>query len=181
MRSTLLLLVIIPIISFGQKTEIDIPVDKTTGKISFETIKNVEGYKSSQLLNLIHRWAATTTIIKNKKIEIADSSLGQIVIDATTPIYSEYNTSLCTITYSITVYTKDEKYKCLIRNFSHEGCIRPDGLGKMNSIGPLENIITVSTDRKYFDHVLKSTKRHSEEIIGSIENFIAANGKESDF
>lgn len=167
-----------------QTTLIEIPIDKETNKIVFSDIKQVDGIKKDKLFEILRTWVSTNTLIKEKNITVSDKETYEISITCKDPIlYNQdgISTNFCFVSYSITFYIKDDKFKYFIRNFNHVGCERGGGFGSMKSIGELENILIVDKDRNYYDNVLRLVKQQTDKIIISFTTATKTNVNEKDF
>lgn len=182
MKQLLILLLVAPLATIGQKTDIQLPIDTSTGKISFTGVVQVNNTKKETLFDRLRTLITSTSLIKEKNITVSDINTEEITAACKNPLIlmdGSKPVSFCNITYSISLYLKDNKFKYSIRNFVHEGCVRGDGLNDMKSIGALENIITVDPgDRRYYDNVLRITKDQALKIADQLKTAAVKNEKD---
>jgi Domain of unknown function (DUF4468) with TBP-like fold len=160
------------------KTTIDLPIDSATQKVVFTDVVKVDSMKKEKIFDLLRTWSSSTSDIKEKNIKIADVVTGEITLECKDPI-----PSFCFIKYTLILYIKENKYKYIIRNFSHEGCIRENmsTAKELKSFGEIEQYLNVEKDRYYYDNILQGAKDQSNKIIESLKKYLSVSKNEKDF
>lgn len=182
-RILFLLFYSIPAISFTQEnTSVALPIDSATGKIVFADVIEIPDVSANKLFQLLRNWAVTNTVISDKAILVNDSTNHEITLHCKNELRTADGKSMCNISFVITLYNKEGKYKYLIKNLVHEGCYRGPLLGTMQSVGELERIINSdSQNRRYYDNILSCTKNNCEKLIASLKASVSTTANESNF
>jgi hypothetical protein len=115
--------------SFAQ----NLPIDAGTGKITYLAVVDATGVKPADLTKVVKEWA-TKQGFKLKE-EVAD----KLVYDANTTVdYPNINgsaTEKSAVTFSLSIFIKDGKYRYIATDFVHVGDVKVKAIG-----GKLENV-----------------------------------------
>jgi len=150
----------------------NLPIDMETNTITYTEVVVLDTtLKKDELYSRVREWFAKTYKSANSVIQMDDKAEGKIVGRASIPLtYSTMgnNPSAGSISYNISVYVKDGKYKYEFANFQHQG----DG-NKIPSYGSCTKML--NTTDKYFGIGMQKTynvylnQMHTD-IIETISN-----------
>jgi hypothetical protein len=183
MKKVLLFIIFLPVFSISQvKTTVTMPVDSLSNKITFSNVTLLPTQSTATIFLALRNWIATTSMVKDKKIVVADSSSNEITAECLAPLNAQGG-SMCFVNYSITFYIKPEKFKGILTNFTHVGCDRGSLLGVMPSRGDLDKMLIVndSGNRKYYDNILNLSKEHANAIMESFVKYVKSYSSNRDF
>ncbi len=125
----LFLLIVISVISmtstFGQNETLNLPIDSTTGKITYTEVVSVDSLANKQeLFSRAREWFAKAYMSSTKVIQMEDKESGKIIGKALIQVYYKFMKQLPSggyINYTISIYIKNGKYKYEITDFYHTG------------------------------------------------------------
>jgi hypothetical protein len=157
----------------------NLPLDMETNLITYTEVVVLDTtFKKDELHSRARVWFAKTYKSANSIIQMDDKEEGKIVGRASIPL--KYNnmpiiTSAGSISYNISVYVKDGKYKYEFADFQHQG----DGK-KIPSFGSCTKMLN-TTDKGYFGIGMQKTynvylnQMHSDiiETISSLKSTLA--------
>jgi len=123
-------------ISHAQK----FPIDQETQKITYTEVVDAPGIKKDDLYNRAKTWYVTGTGITKIALELEDKETGKLLGKVNNPVKVNNpplnnKFEVGSVSYTITIIVKDDKYKYTFTDFVHDS----DGLPKVVSCGPLEN------------------------------------------
>jgi|WetSurMetagenome_2_1015567.scaffolds.fasta_scaffold92090_1 hypothetical protein len=100
------------------------PFDSTTGRITYTGIVEVKGLTSQQIYLRATEWFAQTFVSGKSVIDLDDAVSGKIIGKGN--LSFTYKNLMVTspggcVHFTITVLTKDGRYKYIITNLEHEG------------------------------------------------------------
>ena len=156
----------------------NLPIDMETNTIAYTEVVVLDTtLKKDELYSRAREWFAKTYKSANSVIQMDDKAEGKIVGRASIPLtYSTMgnNPSAGSISYNISVYVKDGKYKYEFANFQHQG----DG-NKIPSYGSCTKML--NTTDKYFGIGMQKTynvylnQMHTDiiETISSLKSTLA--------
>ena len=144
------IMIIFSVKTFSQAELIDLPIDSTTGRISYTEVVMVDSSLSKQeLYSRAREWFAKTYNSSTNVIQMDDKESGKIVGKALMQVYcrSLGSDRKCGfVNYTISIYFKEGRYKFELTDFYHTGqVISSDNV--MPDYGACENWI--NDKRKY--------------------------------
>lgn len=115
--------------SFAQ----NLPVDAGTGKITYLEVVDASGVKPTDLNKVVKDWAT------QQGFTLKDEAPDKLVYDASTTVdYPNINgsaTEKSAVTFSLSIFIKDGKYRYIATDFLHVGDVKVKASG-----GKLENV-----------------------------------------
>ena len=159
---------------FGQNKQI-VPIDSTTNKITYSGVVVLDSSATKEeLYSSTKIWFVKAFKSAKDVIQIDDLSDGKIIGKGSTLV--NYKNVLGSpneggyISFVITVFVKNGKYKYEITDFYHTGNVLSMGTTIMSNIGPCENMIN-SKKRSYqtlFNMILTDLDKNVVELIKSL-------------
>lgn len=111
----------------------NLPVDAGTGKITYLEVVDATGVKPADLLKVVKDWAT------KQGFTIKEETADKLVYNASTNVeYPNINgstTEKSAVTFTLSVFIKDGKYRYIATDFVHVGDVKVKAIG-----GKLENI-----------------------------------------
>jgi hypothetical protein len=133
-------------IAFGQKESLTLPVDSATNKITYSDVVHVDSFSSKlELFSRAKEWFTKTYKSSTSVIQMEDREDGKIIgkgllkVYMTTILGSKLESGY--INYTISIYTKDGRYKYEITDFYHTGIYINSSTGKAPDGGPCEVLL----------------------------------------
>jgi len=124
------------LIAFGLSLNVfaqNLPVDAGTGKITYLEVVDATGVKPADLLKVVKDWAT------KQGFTIKEESADKLVYNASTSVdYPNINgsaTEKSAVTFTLSVFIKDGKYRYIATDFVHVGDVKVKAIG-----GKLENV-----------------------------------------
>jgi hypothetical protein len=115
--------------SFAQ----NLPVDAGTGKITYLAVVDATGVKPADLTKVVKDWAT------KQGFKLKEETADKLVYDASTTVdYPNINgsaTEKSAVTFSLSIFIKDGKYRYIATDFVHMGDLKVKAIG-----GKLENV-----------------------------------------
>lgn len=126
---TVLAAFVLTAITFAQ----NLPVDAGTGKITYLEVVDAAGVKPADLLKVVKDWAT------KQGFTLKEESADKLVYNASTNVeYPNINgsaTEKSAVTFTLSVFIKDGKYRYIATDFFHVGDVKVKAAG-----GKLENV-----------------------------------------
>jgi hypothetical protein len=111
----------------------NLPVDAGTGKITYLEVVDATGVKPADLTKVVKDWAA------KQGFTLKEEAADKLVYNASTTVdYPSVNgssTEKSAVTFTLSVFIKDGKYRYIATDFVHVGDVKTKAAG-----GKLENI-----------------------------------------
>ncbi len=153
--------------AFGQNETPKLPIDNSTGKIAYSGIVMVKDSASKDELFkrakicFVHLFKSSNSVIQNEDKE-AGTIIGKGIIKVsvrtvTMILEGGY------INFTLTVVTKDGRYKYTCTDFVHEGTLY------LPSVGNLENDRPRKWREKWWNSVLSQTDTEIQSTISSMK------------
>jgi hypothetical protein len=101
-------LLLIPVLGISQ----EYPIDKETGKITYQVTKEIEGKGKNDLYLSALEWFATSYKDANEVIQFKDQESGKVIGRALMRLPNALST--VSLFYNITVEVKDGKYRATV-------------------------------------------------------------------
>lgn len=172
-----IMLVITFLNSFGQKETPNLPIDSVSSKITYSDVVIVDSaLHKLELFSIAREWFAKTYKSSINIIQMEEKESGKIVGKALMQVYYKAMGMDCPggyISYTISIYIKDGKYKYEITNFHHTG----NG-GQMPDYGLCENMINtkdkvwgISYQKKY-NYYLYQLDKNIRELILDLNHYM---------
>ncbi|WP_018341539.1 hypothetical protein [Cytophaga aurantiaca] len=124
------------LIAFGLSLNVfaqNLPVDAGTGKITYLQVVDAAGVKPADLLKVVKDWAT------KQGFTLKEETADKLVYNASTTVdYPNINgsaTEKSAVTFTLSVFIKDGKYRYIATDFVHAGDIKTKAAG-----GKLENV-----------------------------------------
>lgn len=161
---------------------IQLPIDSTTGKVTFSEIVQVEGIAKDELYLRAKDWFVRYFNSANDVLQIDDAGTGRLVGKGMTRL--SMSSSSYSLFYSVTILVKDGRYKCVISDFE----VQSDPInGLVPSREALEKSIYTpdnknkcsNTKNEYRQNVLTKSKELQSSIHTALSSKNA--GTDSDF
>jgi hypothetical protein len=147
------------LIAFGLSLNVfaqNLPVDPGTGKITYLEVVDATGVKPADLLKVVKDWAT------KQGFTLKEETADKLVYNASTTLeYPNINgsaTEKSAVTFTLSVFIKDGKYRYIATDFVHVGDVKVKAVG-----GKLENVTPEcgSTKMTSKSWVLIKTKTNS--------------------
>jgi len=116
-------------ISFAQ----NLPVDAGTGKITYLEVVDATGVKPTDLTKVVKEWATKQGF--TLKEEAADKLVYSASTNVEYPNINGSSTEKSAVTFTLSVFIKDGKYRYIATDFFHVGDVKTKASG-----GKLENV-----------------------------------------
>lgn len=159
----------------------DLPIDKETGKITFtEVVELDEKLTQDEVYSKAREWFAKAYNSSNNAIQMDDRENGKIVGKALMEVYHK---SLGTmhpsgqISYTISIYMKDGRYKYEITDLYHTSNGSSSGI----SGGPCEGMINTKektmgmSHQKFYNQYLNQMNTNIQDLTKDLTEFMALN------
>jgi hypothetical protein len=132
MKKSLFSLFIALVFCFGAFSQ-NLPVDAGTGKITYLEVVDATGVKPADLTKVVKEWATKQGF--TLKEEAADKLVYDASISVEYPNINGSATEKSLVTFSLSVFIKDGKYRYIATDFFHVGDLKVKASG-----GKLENV-----------------------------------------
>jgi hypothetical protein len=124
------------LITFGLSLNVfaqNLPVDAGTGKITYLEVVDASGVKPVDLLKVVKEWATKQGF--TLKEETADKLVYNASANVDYPNINGSATEKSAVTFTLSVFIKDGKYRYIATDFVHVGDVKVKASG-----GKLENV-----------------------------------------
>jgi hypothetical protein len=154
-------------IAQGQKETPNLPIDSSTGKITYSEVVTLnDSISKTELFGraktcFVHLFKNANSVIQNE-----DKEAGSIIGKGTLKVYAKalgMTSEAGYVNFTLTLAIKEGRYKFTITDFAHEGT------GKMPSGGNLENGKPKMWVVKQWNSILSQTDEETKNLISSIK------------
>jgi hypothetical protein len=152
----------------------NLPIDMETNTITYTEVVVLDTtLKKDELYSRAREWFAKTYKSANSVIQMDDKEEGKIVGRASIPVNFKGG-SAGSISYSISVYIKNGKYKYEFTNFQHQGDGNkiPDFGSCTEMLNTTDKVLGISYQKSYNNYL---NQMHTEiiETISSLKSTLA--------
>lgn len=159
-----------------------LPIDSETKQFTYQGIKEVANVSKSDLFSRAFEWVAQSYNSAQNVVQMQDKEAGKIIIKALHSVSSKgYDAG--TVSYTLSIYIKDGRYKYVLTDFIHKAPI----LNKeIFSGGALENTqpkVALFKSARVWADVRRSTALRSRILVRNLESAMTLKGTKdpSDF
>ena len=154
-----------------------LPSDSSSGKITFQGVITVDSVSAKELFSRSKIWFAKTFNSSNDVIQNIDNDnyiiIGKAKMRAHAQNFGERTWGY--VSYSITIYCKDNRFKYVISDLYHEG----DVIATASTYTPSVGLLSVNTPdsggfssyrKKDFDKLCNEINVYMDQLVKSLKN-----------
>ncbi|MBK9637739.1 MAG: DUF4468 domain-containing protein [Bacteroidetes bacterium] len=173
--SVSILLIFSMTISFGQRSLL--PIDSISGYVSYTQIEKIDSVSANDLFNRAETWFAKTYNSSNDVVQKSDKENFTIIGKGQMKAHAQNfgARSWGYIKYTISIYCKEGRYKCVISDFIHEG----DKFATASTYQPSVGLFTKTTPQatgmsgyraKDFDRICQELNEKVTKLLSSLSS-----------
>lgn len=184
----IILISLLPLISFAQTPDVttndnnpfELPIDSTTGKITFVKIVEVKNKNKSEIYAIIKNWITENYNSPKDVINIDDKESGIILLKSFFLNTQTIDNIILKDNYyfSLKINIKDSKYKITISDLEQQGVSDFTSSGYSGKKSPLEEALLINRSSEAFikyhetrEEMANLIKKKFNGIISSIEHY----------
>jgi hypothetical protein len=174
--------------AYGQNEIPIFPYDSATNRITYSEVVYVDSSASKlELYSRSREWFAKTYNSSNDVIQMEDKESGKVIGKALMGVSHKalgrfYDAGY--INYTISIQSKEGRYKYEITDFHHTGQLFSNG-NRVPDYGPCENMINTKdktagvSNQKMYSYLLSQLDAKMKELIESLKNHMTSNKSNS--
>ena len=111
----------------------EMPVNASTGKVTFMEVVDAKNMKAKDLYKILGEWCVAQGLVPSKKDDENNEAVYTGIIPLEYPSIKAGKNDKGKVSFTISIFGKDDKYRYIITDFVHEGVDNAGNGGKLES------------------------------------------------